>query len=140
VSAAYREALRAWAHFPTIEVVELLLGTMRADAHRLPAQTVFDIVNTLILTPPAANSAIYCLVASRSIHDWQGANLTSKLIRRFVDSIDGRVLVLALRALVGNGVEHVDLSGLVMAVVDSGRRTDLERADPDLAAVLFAGM
>lgn len=125
------------------DTCELVLGTMRADAYRLPAQTVCEIVHGLIdevrLTPDAAVSAVYCLVASEATLDGYGAGLASRLIDENAESIDGRVLVPALRSLVGGpGVDGEQLHHLALAITDAGRRPELERADPDLAETLFA--
>lgn len=147
--AAYEDASNAstyLANGASGHVTELLLGTMRADAYRLPAQTVCGIVHQLIdeaiVTPIAAGSAVYCLVASEATRDGYGAGLASDLIRKHADSIDGRVLVPALRSLVnGEGAkraEHADLHRLAAALVEAGRRSELERAAPDLAVPLFA--
>ncbi|GAB3853042.1 NACHT domain-containing protein [Dactylosporangium cerinum] len=125
------------------EVTELLLGTMRADAYRLPAQAVCGIVHELIdeaiVTPAAAASAIYCLVTSDATRGWYGANLTSDLISNHADSIDSRVLIPALRALIGGEeTEHADLRRTAELLAEAGRRPELERAAPDLVESLFA--
>ncbi|BCJ50126.1 hypothetical protein Asp14428_16010 [Actinoplanes sp. NBRC 14428] len=62
---------------------ELLLGAMRADAHRMPPETVLRIVGELvggaILSPVAASSAVHCLVTSGAAGDPPGARLVSDL-------------------------------------------------------------
>ncbi|WP_196199609.1 hypothetical protein [Plantactinospora alkalitolerans] len=125
------------------DVTELLLGTMRADAYRLPAEEVCGIIHQLIdeavVTPVAAASAIYCLATSQAAHDGYGASLATTLIQKHADSIDGRILVLALRAMAGGDEPaRVDLAGLAVTLIEAGRRPELEHAAPDLAEPLFA--
>ncbi|WP_213452167.1 NACHT domain-containing protein [Rhizomonospora bruguierae] len=127
------------------EVTELLLHTMRADAYRLPGDKVCAIVHELIdeavLTPVAAASAVYCLAASDAAAGRYGAGLASDLIREHADGIDVRALIPALRALVdGQKTEPVDLDRLVAALIEAGRRPELERAAPGLAESLFGGV
>lgn len=125
------------------DVTELLLGTMRADAYQLPPQTVCGIVHQLmdeaVVTPVAAASAVYCLVASQATRDPYGASLAARLIQEHAASIDGRVLLPALRALVnGAGPEGVGFRALGVALAEAGRRSELERTDPDLSEFYFA--
>jgi hypothetical protein len=125
------------------DVTELLLGTMRADAYRLSAGWVCGIVHGLIdeaiVTPAAAASAVYCLVTSGAAGGSYGGSLASGLVQEHAVSIDGRVLVPALRALVaGEEADSVDLHRLATALIKAGRRPELERADSDLAEFLFA--
>lgn len=148
--AAYEDASNASADLArgklsaaSGDVTELVLGTMRADAYRLPAQAVCGIVHELIdeaiVTPAAAASAVYCLVASEATRGRYGAGLASDLIRKHAHSIDGRVLVPTLHAIVGGeGAEHADLHRLAAALIEAGRRPELESAAPDLAESLFA--
>ncbi|MER5336935.1 hypothetical protein [Micromonospora sp. NPDC002717] len=125
------------------DATEIVLGTMRAEAHRLPPDKVCGIVHELIdegcMTLRAAVCAIHCLVASRAADDSYGASLTSDLIREHAHSIDRHVLVPALRAIVdGKGAEHADLPRLAAALIEAGRQPELERAAPDLTDALFA--
>ena len=103
---------------------------MRADAYRLPAQRVCEIVHELIdqpvITPIATASAVYCRVASQATRDRYGASRASNLIRTHADSFDGRALIPALRALVGtDAAEPADLDHLAATLLDAGRRPEL---------------
>jgi len=64
-SHASADLSRGKASTASGDVTELLLGTMRADAYRLPARAVYEIVLDLfdgaVVTPVAAASAVYCL-------------------------------------------------------------------------------
>ncbi|GGM58245.1 hypothetical protein GCM10011608_49000 [Micromonospora sonchi] len=123
------------------DATEMVLATMRAAAHRLPPREVCAMVHELIdeagMTPRATASAIDCLVASRATDDWYGAGLAADLIRKHPHRIDGPVLVPALRAIVGGeGAEHAHL--LAVALIEAGRRPEVEHAAPDLTEPLFA--
>lgn len=125
------------------DATEIVLSTMRAEAHRLPPNKVCEIVHELIdegcMTLHAAICAIDCLVASRAAEDSYGASLTSDLIQEHAHSIDRRVLVPALRAIVrGKGAEHADLPRLATALIKAGRQPELQRAAPEFTDTLFA--
>jgi hypothetical protein len=126
------------------DATEMLLGTMRAEAHRLPPEKVCEIVHQQLdygwMTVRAAASAIHCLVASTATEDWYGALLTSDLIREHTHGIDVHALVTGLRALAGSRhPEAADLlPGLAAALTEAGRQPDLERAAPDLAEAVFS--
>ncbi|GIJ30638.1 hypothetical protein Vqi01_58000 [Micromonospora qiuiae] len=124
------------------DATAMVLGTMRAAAHRLPSSEVCAMVHELInegsVTPGAAISAIHCLVASRATDDGYGAGLAADLIRKHAHSVDAPVLVPALRAIVGgDGAEHADLPSLAVALIEAGRRPEVERAAPDLTGPSF---
>ncbi|MGQ5263306.1 NACHT domain-containing protein [Micromonospora sp. ZYX-F-536] len=121
---------------------ELVLSTMRTSAHRLPPGRVCEMVHELIdegcMTSRAAISAISCLVVSRAAEDPYGASLASDLIRQHAREVPGALLVPALRAILGGeGAGPTAIAGLSEALVGAGRRSELERATPDLADALF---
>ncbi|MFJ6198249.1 NACHT domain-containing protein [Micromonospora sp. NPDC092111] len=124
------------------DATELVLGTMRAEAHRLPPRKVCEIVHELTdegcMTLHAAVSAIQCLVASRAAEDPYGASLTSNLIRDYAHLIDGHVLVPALRAIVAGGAaEESDLLHVAAALIDAEREPELDRVSPGLVDALL---
>ena len=124
------------------DATELVLGTMRAAAPRLPAQDVCAMVHELLdeanMNSRAAASAVHCLVGSGAAGGWYGAGLAADLIRKHAHSIDDLVLVAALQSIVdGDGAEHADLSSLAVALIEAGRRPELERVAPDLTDALF---
>jgi hypothetical protein len=133
--AAYQDACRACAVLRVGDATRLLISSMRADAYRLPAQTVCDIIRASIIIPSAAESAVYCLVVSKAVRGRTGAGLVHALLLEDMDIIDGRVLVSALRALARSG--HGDLSDLAKALERTELRPEIERRDPALAADLF---
>jgi hypothetical protein len=125
-------------------VAETVLGAMRSDAFRLPAQTVCEIVERLayeaIVTPDAVASAVYCLTVSGAIGDSLGADLVYRFTRAQPDNMDARILIPAVRALLAGGKrsDPADLRRLAGSLIEAGRRAELERADPTLAETLFA--
>ncbi|RLK09753.1 hypothetical protein DER29_6315 [Micromonospora sp. M71_S20] len=150
--AACRDASAAVADLAPIDrrdspaigdATEIVLGTMRAEARRLPPEKVCEIVHELIdegkVTPRAAVSAVQCLVASGATEDRYGASLTSDLINAHARSIDGRVLVAALRAIAaGKEAGLAEFPRLAAALIEAGRQPELEREAPDLTDALFA--
>jgi hypothetical protein len=119
-------------------VTEMVLGAMRADAYRLPADGVCGIVHAMIdeaaVTADAAASAVYCLLLSGAVRGAYGAGLAIDLIKDHAASVDGRVLLLALPSLVSS--DHPDLARLAETLVATERLAEVARADPHLAESL----
>ncbi|MFG2064884.1 NACHT domain-containing protein [Micromonospora sp. NPDC048871] len=124
------------------DATEMVLSTMRAEAHRLPPAAVGEMVTLLIneewMTARAAGSAIECLVDSRAADGEYGALLVSYLIQDNPHGIDEHVLVKALRAIVlGSGARRTRLDDLALALGATERRAELERTAPEIADILF---
>ncbi|MFC7529231.1 NACHT domain-containing protein [Actinoplanes sp. GCM10030250] len=121
---------------------ELVLSTVRAEAHRLPAHEVCGIVHMLIdeavVSVRAAGFAVECLVASGAVgtprdgDHFYGDSLVSQLIRDH-PGVGSRVLVSALRAMAPRG----DRADVVAYLQETGRLPDLERIDAALVQQLF---
>ena len=132
------KTLRAAAESTT----ELVLSTVRAEAHRLPARRVCEIVHMLIdearLTGRAAGHAVECLVASGAVgtaldeDHFYGDQLVSQLIH-YHPGIESRVLVSALHAM----TSREDRDQVVAHLAKTGRRSDLERVDAAVVRQLF---
>jgi hypothetical protein len=145
LAATYRDAIDASQHLAGENVTELLLGAMRADAHRLPAQTVFSMVFDLsrmsIPTRGAAASAVHCLVASGAIRGPRGFSLACELMENHARGIGSRELIPMVHAIArSKGADRLHLRRLAMVLAAAGRRPEIESADPGVAEFLFAGM
>ncbi|MFF5081723.1 NACHT domain-containing protein [Actinoplanes sp. NPDC000266] len=81
--AIYSDASWAAVLTGSTQVADLVLGSMRADAYRLPPRDVCVIVNELldnrIITSSGAASAVHCLTESGAADDAYGAALVSRL-------------------------------------------------------------
>jgi NACHT conflict system protein/ATPase family protein associated with various cellular activities (AAA) len=143
LAAAYADLFRTHMQAASGQVVELMLAVMRADAYRLPAATVSGIVDDLtmlgILTSVAADSAIYCLLASDNSSSSVNAVLLTELINTHGRSIDSCLLVPLLRTVLHRRREVASgrIRRMAEFLIAAGRRPELERTAPDLIEPLF---